>query len=202
MISFISRAGEGWRIATEPVTDRKSERLPSVRQCGFLRPMTAMDSRRSNRFYAFALLSTVLLGGCTFYSTARIWHSRVGPGGEPVFYRSASKVGINLFVLLPFLGRTDIEEMVDLMTESIADEDGDVVRVVQAGSENYWYGFSPLTWLVTPVISSIDVEYRPSAAELAKVKAERDEQRSRDQRQVEAMNTDPIAPPDRQAPRR
>lgn len=161
-----------------------------------------MDSSRSKCLCACALLSTLLLAGCTFYSTARIWNSRVGPSGEPVFYRSASKVGINLFILLPFLGRTDIEEMVDLMTESIADEDGDVVRVVQAGSENYWYGFSPLTWIVTPVISSIDVEYRPSAAELAKAKAERDEQRTRAQRQVEAINTDPIAPPDQQAPRR
>ncbi|MGE0141774.1 MAG: hypothetical protein AB7T19_00655 [Planctomycetota bacterium] len=164
--------------------------------------MTSTNTRRSASLVAFALLSTVLSAGCTFYSTARVWNSRVGPAGEPVFYRSATKVGINLFVLLPFLGRTDIQEMVDLMTESIADEDGDVVRIVQAGSENYWYGFSPLTWIVTPVVSSIDVEYRPSATELTKAKAELDEQRTRDQRQVEAMNTEPIAPPDQQAPRR
>ena len=116
---------------------------------------------------AVFLLAFACLPSCTFYSTAVDWNGRVGPNGRPVHYRTGTRVGLNLLVLLPFLGRTDVNEMVGLMTESVKADDGDVVRVVQAGTENYWYGWSPLTWIVTPVISTIDVEYEPSASKLA-----------------------------------
>jgi hypothetical protein len=43
------------------------------------------------------------------------------------------------------------------------------VRVIQTTSENYWHGFPPFTWFVTPVITDVAVEYEPSPAELAKV---------------------------------
>ena len=140
---------------------------------------------------ALALLS---LGACTFYSTATHWHDRIGPNGKQVFYKSGTRVGFNLLILLPFLGRTDIDQMIDGMTETIAKDEGNVVRVVQAGTEYYWYGFSPLTWIITPVVSSIDVEYEPSERELAKVLAE---QGQHTPRQVEPLDLPPIDRPDR-----
>ena len=52
------------------------------------------------------------------------------------------------------------------MTEKIAERGGDRVRIVQGGSENYWYGFPPVTWVLTPVVATIAAEYHPSEAEL------------------------------------
>lgn len=143
----------------------------------------------------------LLLSSCTFYSTAVDWNGRLGPNGRPVHYRTATKVGLNLFVFLPFLGRTDINEMVDGMTANVKEEDGDLVRVVQAGSENYWYGFSPLTWIITPVVSSIDVEFEPSAERLAEIERERAEEEARPVRQAEPIDSRPVVPPERRGGR-
>jgi len=41
--------------------------------------------------------------------------------------------------------------MVDDLTESIAAEGGDRVRIIKGDSENYWDGFPPITWILTPV---------------------------------------------------
>ena len=158
-----------------------------------------MTTKRSSLVALLVLLLGTGLASCTFYSTATHWNSRVGPNGKPVFYRSATRVGINLLVLLPFLGPTDIDEMVDVMSANVAESGGDVVRVVQAGTENYWYGFSPLTWLVTPVVSTIDVEYEPSPAELEEVRAKDAAARSR-HTQAEPLDAGPITPPDQQRP--
>ncbi len=140
------------------------------------------------------------LTSCSFYSTAVDWNGRVGPNGRPVHYRSGTRVGFNLFVVLPFVGRTDVNEMVDRMTATVAEEKGDVVRIVQANTENYWYGFSPLTWILTPVVSTIDVEFEPSAEALAAAERERQAQALRDQRQAEPLDLRPPTPPDRQRP--
>jgi hypothetical protein len=56
--------------------------------------------------------------------------------------------------------------MVDEVTAEIAKHDGDIVRIVQAGSENYWYGWSPFTWIITPVVAEIAVDFQPSAESL------------------------------------
>lgn len=112
------------------------------------------------------LLLALTLPACTFFSTATHWNRRVGPNGQPVYYVTVSKVGVNGLILIPLLGGTDIDELVDDVTTEIEARGGDTVRIVQGGTENYWYGWSPFTWIVTPVISSLAIEYEPSAAEL------------------------------------
>ena len=112
-----------------------------------------------------AALLTVLASGCAFHTIADEWHERVGPDGEPVYYTSTTKVGLNLLVVVPFLGDTGIGGMVEDLTENIAEQDGNYVRIVQGSSENYWYGFPPFTWIVTPVVSTLAAEYRPGVEE-------------------------------------
>ena len=58
--------------------------------------------------------------------------------------------------------------MLDETTGAIAGEGGDRVRVIQSGSENYWYGWSPFTWILTPVVTDVALEYEPSAMEFEK----------------------------------
>ena len=70
-----------------------------------------------------------------------------------------------MLVLIPLLGDLSIDGLVDDLTEYIAEKEGDSVRIVQANSENYWYGYSPFTWIVSPVISTVAAEYRPSEEE-------------------------------------
>lgn len=117
------------------------------------------------------LLSTlsllVLTTGCTFHSTASQWNERVGPNGTPVFVKSSSSVGLNLLVLLKIVGATDLSGLVDNVTAEIAEEEGDRVRIIQSESENYWYGFPPLTWILTPVVTTVAVEYEPTPEAIA-----------------------------------
>lgn len=112
-----------------------------------------------------------VMPACSFYSSAVHWNGRVGPDGHPVFVRTSTNLGVNLMVVLPVFGRTSIDEMIDDMTAEIAKKDGDNVRVFESARENYWYGFAPVTWFLTPVITDVSVEYRPSAAEIAEWKA-------------------------------
>jgi hypothetical protein len=117
---------------------------------------------------ALLLSMLPLLGGCAFSSTARQWNTRVGPQGEAVYYKNTSKVGFNLLVFVPFLGDLGVNGIVRDLTEHIEEESGDVVRIVQGSTENYWYGWPPFTWILTPVITTVAAEYRPSEEELAK----------------------------------
>ncbi|MEM7168162.1 MAG: hypothetical protein AAF581_22130 [Planctomycetota bacterium] len=115
-------------------------------------------------------LSCVLLlacvSGCAFHSPARRWNGLVDPDGKPVYYVATTKVGANLLVVVPFLGDLGIDGLVEDVTRHIEEKGGDGVRIVQADSENYWYGWSPLTWFVSPVVATVAAEYRPSAAEV------------------------------------
>ncbi|MBK8976905.1 MAG: hypothetical protein IPM29_13380 [Planctomycetes bacterium] len=121
---------------------------------------------RKTALSACLAVLALAFGGCTFHSKATIWHERVGPDGERVYFTSMTKVGFNLLIIVPFIGQTDIETMVDELTAEIAELDGNHIRIVQGDTENYWYGWSPLTWIVTPVVSSLTAEYRPSAREI------------------------------------
>lgn len=103
-----------------------------------------------------------LLPSCAFHSTATHWNGRVGPNGRPVLYAGTTKVGANVLIAVPFLGRLSIDGQVDTLTRKLAEEGGDHIRIVQGGTENYWYGFPPLTWIVTPVVTSIYVEFEPT----------------------------------------
>ena len=85
--------------------------------------------------------------------------------------KSTTIVGLNLFVALGLFGQTDSEGMVDELTADIAAEGGDNVRLIQSGSENYWYGFPPLTWILTPVVTTVAADFEPSAETLAEAEA-------------------------------
>jgi hypothetical protein len=106
-------------------------------------------------------LACLLNGACAFHKTADQWNGLVGPAGAPVHLNSTTKVGINFVVFLPFLGKTGIAGMVEEATEEIREDGGNFVRVVQSTSENYWYALPPITWVLTPVVHSLVVEYRP-----------------------------------------
>jgi hypothetical protein len=131
------------------------------------------------RLIAPALLLAALLPGCAFHSTATRWNGTVGPDGEPVYVKATTNVGLNLVVLLKLLGGVNTEGMIDELTDAIAEEGGDRVRIIQSSSTNYWFGFPPFTWVLTPVITTVSAEYRPDAElhaeNLAEQKAEDEE---------------------------
>ncbi len=103
-----------------------------------------------------------LMSGCAFHSTATNWHGLTGVDGEPAYYKKTSKVAMNLLVVIPFAGNVGVGGMVEDLTEAIAEEGGNNVRIVQGSSENYWYGFPPFTWVLTPVVTTVSAEYTPS----------------------------------------
>ncbi len=114
-----------------------------------------------------------LLPGCSLHGTATHWNGRVGIDGETVFVKNTTNVGVNLFVGVPLFGSTTMDRMIDSTTGAIAEVDGNKVRVIETSNENYCYGFPPFTWILTPVITSVSIEYQPSAKERAAVAAER-----------------------------
>jgi len=115
-----------------------------------------------------ALLLPLLAGGCAFHSNATNWTQRVGPEGRPVFVKSTTNVGLNFLIALKIVGGTDTPGMIQETTSSIAEEGGDKVRIIQSESENYWYGFPPFTWILTPVITTVTADYEPPADALGK----------------------------------
>lgn len=114
-----------------------------------------------------AISFSLALGACSFHSTATHWNRRIGVDGQTIFVKTTTNVGLNLLIIVPFLGNTTMDTMCDVTSLAIADQDGDRLRVIQATSENYWYGFPPFTWILTPVITDVAIEYRPSDKELA-----------------------------------
>src|SRR5262245_44272836 len=127
-----------------------------------------------------ALSFTVLfVSGCAFSSQAKDWNARTGLDQKPTDYINTTKIGLNLLIFIPFMGDMGISGMVRDMTAEIKGEGGDEVRIVQGDSENYWYGWPPFTWIITPVISTVAAEYYPSPEqhkkdmeEIAKTEAE------------------------------
>ncbi len=105
-----------------------------------------------------------LFSGCAFHSTSKNWHGLMGADGSPAYYKKTSKVAINLLVAVPFIGNVSLDGMVEDLTQAIAEENGNNVRIVQGSSENYWYGFPPFTWLLTPVVTTVSAEYTPEQA--------------------------------------
>jgi hypothetical protein len=122
---------------------------------------------------ALVALTALALCGCTFSSTATHWHGRVGADGKPVYVKTHTNVGMNLLVLIPALGRTSLPDEIEKLTDDVASEKGDNVRMVESSSENYWYGFAPVTWVLTPVVTTVSAEYHPSAEVFARDEAER-----------------------------
>jgi len=119
--------------------------------------------RRS--FLALLVVASPLFSGCVFFSKAKDWNNLTGLDRQPTTYITTTKVGLNLLVIIPFMGDMGIGGLVRDMTENIKEEEGgDEVRIVQGGSENYWYGWPPFTWILTPVISTVAAEYIPNKA--------------------------------------
>jgi hypothetical protein len=118
-----------------------------------------------------ASLPLCLLTACAFHGEATHWNQRVGTDGKPIFVHTTTNVGLNVGILLPLLGNVTLDSMCDETSAAIAKKGSDRLRVIQSSSENYWYGFPPFTWILTPVITNVAVEYEPCAAELAAVRA-------------------------------
>ncbi|MEM7200539.1 MAG: hypothetical protein AAF628_09760 [Planctomycetota bacterium] len=117
-------------------------------------------------------LALLVLSSCAFHSSAKRWNGRIGADGKPIYVHSTTNVGFNLGIVLPVFGSTTIGAMVDSMTQEIAETDGDRVRIIESAAENYWYGFPPFTWILTPVITTVTSEYQPTPAQFAKDQAE------------------------------
>ena len=122
-------------------------------------------------------LSLALLlscSGCAFHSNSTQWNERVGPNGKPVFVKSTTSVGMNFLIGIRLFGSTNMPKLLEEVTGEIAEEGGDRLRVIQSDSENYWYGFPPFTWIVTPVVTTVTADYRPTPEALAKASAASD----------------------------
>jgi len=102
-----------------------------------------------------------LMSGCAFHSTAKDWNGLMGVDGQPAYYEETSKVAFKFLIMIPFLGNVGIDGMMKSLTADIAAKKGNNVRIVQGSSENYWYGFPPVTWVITPVITTVAAEYTP-----------------------------------------
>lgn len=130
-------------------------------------PQQAHPAPMQARFRTPLLAATLLLcSGCAFHSTATHWNGRTDPEGRPMFVKTTTNIGINVAIILPLLGNTSIDAMLDETSGEIARKDGNRLRVIQTNTENYWYGFPPFTWILTPVITDVAVAYEPSAKEL------------------------------------
>lgn len=123
---------------------------------------------RRSLFVPGLLLLPVLATGCAFHTTAEEWNGRVGADGKPIYFTSTTQVGANLLIIIPFLGRLAIDGMVEELTAEIRQKGGDHIQIVQGDSENYWYGFSPFTWIVSPVVSTLAAEYQPTEEQFRK----------------------------------
>ena len=141
------------RASTQPIAARLA-----------LRPNRGDRSRMRSPLRAGAAALLTVASGCSFHTTSTQWHGLRDEAGRPVFAKSSSNVGFNLLVLIPLAGNTTLDAMIDEVASEIATQGGGRVRLVQTGTENYWYGWSPFTWIVTPVITTVVMEYEPSAA--------------------------------------
>ena len=128
-----------------------------------------------------AVLPT-LFAGCAFHSTATHWNGHVGPDGEPVFVLSSSYVGLHFAIVLPLVGSTTVDEMIAESTGWILEHEGSRLRVIETEVDNYWYGIPPVSWLITPVMTHVSIEYHPSSQAMAAAG-------------VEPPNQNPAAPP-------
>ena len=107
------------------------------------------------------LLILLCAAGCSYHSTAKDWNGLLGNDGMPTYYKTTTKVALHLFVFIPLIGDTTVPQMVDELTEEVAEAKGDWVRIVHGETRNYWHGFPPITLIFTPVIITVSAEYTP-----------------------------------------
>ena len=128
------------------------------------------------------LAACVFATGCTLPSTSTRWNGLVGPAGKPVYVKSHTNLGINLGIFIPFLGATTLPKEIDMLTQEIEGEKGDFVRMIETSKENYWYGFPPFTWILTPVITTVTADYEPSPDLLANDRARQEMEKAAKQK--------------------
>ena len=116
--------------------------------------------------------------GCTTTTTAKNWNNRVGPNGKPVYVKSHTTVGLNVAIFIPVLGATTLTKQIDRLTRDIAAENGNVVRMIETSTENYWYGYPPFSWVLTPVITTVTADYEPSPDVLADDRAKKEKEKA------------------------
>ena len=104
---------------------------------------------------------TLFTSGCAFHSTSKNWSGLVGTDGKPAYYKKTTKVVFNALVIIPLMGNASVDGMVRDLTADIVKEKGNKVRIVQGSSVNYWFGFPPFTWIITPVVTTVSAEYTP-----------------------------------------
>lgn len=124
------------------------------------------------RFALAGMLLLVGASGCAFHQTAKNWSGLNGMDDKPTYYRTATKVGLNLLIVVPFLGDMGISGLTRELTKSIREDGGNEVRIVQGDTEAYFYGWPPFTWVLTPVVSTVAAEYRPSPEAYGKFEEE------------------------------
>lgn len=135
-------------------------------------PMASIQRlARLKSLLAAHVLGGAFVAGCTFHSTATHWHERTGIDGQPVFLTTTTTYGFNLLVLLPFVGDTRTDALIEASTAEIAVHGSDRLRVVETEGANYWYALPPISWFVTPVMGSVSIEFTPSAQALAAARA-------------------------------
>ena len=126
-----------------------------------------MRYRPTTAVLVLGLLST----GCTFSSTAKNWNGLKGTDDKPTYYMTTTKVGMNLLIVVPFLGDMGIAGLTRDLTAEIKETGGNDVRIVQGSSESYFYGWPPFTWVITPVVSTVSAQYEPNPEVYAKDQA-------------------------------
>jgi len=131
------------------------------------------------RLGLLAVLLTLLHGSCALHSSATRFHGLIGHEGHPVHVKSTTNIGVNVLVFIPLFGATTIDRMIDSVTGAIAEDGGNKVRLIETSAENYWYGFPPFTWILTPVITTVTADYQPSEAMLRKALAEEAEAKAK-----------------------
>ncbi len=124
-----------------------------------------------SRVRILALTASATLCSCAYHRTATEWNGHVGADGQPVFVQTSTYWGLHFFVAVPLLGETSIDQMVADATLQIEPGDGDHLRIVETESNNYWWSVPPLSWLFTPMLTSVSIEYRPSPAAVAAARA-------------------------------
>jgi hypothetical protein len=69
--------------------------------------------------------------GCAYTTTAKDWNGLHGADGQPTYYASTMKVGLNLLCAIPFLGDMGISGLTTDLT-------GDIKRAGHVGSLFLW----------------------------------------------------------------
>ena len=116
---------------------------------------------------ALAAGALVSLAACVSHNTARKWNGHVDANGKPVFLQTSTFWGCHFCVALPWFGKTTIDEMVDVSTAKIRPEDGSNLKVIETEFYNGWAAVPPFTFLFTPVMTVVTIEYQPTAEAIA-----------------------------------